>query len=249
MSRAIDSGSMTVSEGGGSQGGYFHDSELPLTSLVFLLPLIVLYEVGTQYFTSAAQHGREQQIIAFIMMQRFFRLFGVHGQHLPAVAVITILLCDHAFRNKRWQLNLGTLAGMAIESSLLALPLIAIARELSRYFPLAAAGGARQDVIIMSLGAGVYEELVFRLILFSLLSLALKDTLRLNSFWVHLGVVSISALAFSGYHYLSPLEHFQWRSFIFRTVAGAYFGVLFLLRGFGITCGCHAAYDILILFV
>jgi membrane protease YdiL (CAAX protease family) len=249
MSRAVDTGSVAVREGGGFLGAYFQDSELPLTSLIFLLPLIVIYEVGTQYFTTAAQHGQDQQIIAFMMMQRFFRLFGVHGQHLPAVAVVTILLCEHALRNKRWQLNLGTLAGMAIESALLALPLIAIARELSRYFPLSASGGTRQDIVIMSLGAGVYEELVFRLILFSFLSLALKDAMRLNSFWVHLGVVSISAFAFSGYHYLSPLEHFQWRSFIFRTVAGAYFGVLFLLRGFGITCGCHAAYDVLILFL
>ncbi|HEY2586925.1 MAG TPA: CPBP family intramembrane glutamic endopeptidase [Tepidisphaeraceae bacterium] len=249
MSRAIDTGSVRVGEGSGPIGRYFHDSELPLTSLIFLLPLIVIYELGTQYFTTAAQHGHEQQIIAFVMMQRFFRLFGVHGQHLPAVAVVTILLCEHAFRNKRWQLNLGTLAGMAIESTLLALPLIAIARELSRYFPLVGSGGTRQDIVIMSLGAGVYEELVFRLILFSILSLALKDAMRLHSFWVHLGVVSISALAFSGYHYLSPLEHFQWRSFIFRTVAGAYFGVLFLLRGFGITAGSHAAYDVLILFL
>jgi hypothetical protein len=48
---------------------------------------------------------------------------------------------------------------------------------------------------------------------------------------------------------LSPLEHFQWRSFLFRTAAGTYFGLLFLFRGFGITAGSHAAYDILILFL
>lgn len=248
MSRAIEAAPARIGEGRLS-GGYFHESELPLTSLMFLLPLIVIYEVGTRYFTTAAQHGHEQQIIAFMMMQRFFRLFGVHGQHIPAVAVVTILLCVHAFRNERWQLHLGTLAGMAAESALLALPLIAVARELSRYFPLAALHGSRQDVVIMSLGAGVYEELVFRLILFTVLNILLKDALRLNSFATHLGVVVISAIAFSGYHYLSPLESFQWRSFIFRTVAGAYFGVLFLLRGFGITAGTHAAYDVLILFI
>ena len=107
----------------------------------------------------------------------------------------------------------------------------------------------RQDVVIMSLGAGVYEEMVFRLALFSFLSIALKDALRLHPFWVHLGVVVISAFAFSAYHYLSPLEHFQWRSFLFRTIAGAYFGIVFLLRGFGITAASHASYDILILFV
>jgi membrane protease YdiL (CAAX protease family) len=138
---------------------------------------------------------------------------------------------------------------MVAESLLLALPLIAFAVELSRYFPLAATPSAPQDKIIMSVGAGVYEELIFRLILFNLLGFALKDSLQLHPFWVHLGVVLISAFAFSAYHYLSPLEHFQWRTFMFRTVAGAYFGMIFLLRGFGITSGCHTSYDLLILFL
>lgn len=230
-------------------GGYLHQSELPLSSLAFLLPLIVVYEVGTRYFTTAALHGREQQIIAFTMMQRFFRLFGVHGQHLPALAVATILLAWHVARRDRWHLEFTTLVGMGAESVLLALPMIALAREIARYFPLAAMQSATRDVVIMSLGAGVYEELVFRLALFALLSLVLKDALRVNALWSHLWVVVLSALAFSGYHYLSPLEHFQWRAFLFRTTAGAYFGLLFLVRGFGVTAGCHAAYDILILYL
>lgn len=248
MSRAIEAAPV-VRMKAESRGGYLHESELPLASLLLLLPLIVIYEAGTAYFTTAAQHGYEQQIIAFTMMQRFFRLFGVHGQHLPAIAVGTILLSWHIARNERWQISLPTLIAMAAESLLLALPLIALARELARYFPLAGLHSTRQDTVIMSLGAGVYEELVFRLILFSLLSFVLKDAMRLRPWCVHLGVVFISALAFSGYHYLSPMEHFQWRSFIFRTLAGAYFGVLFLIRGFGITAACHASYDILILFL
>jgi hypothetical protein len=248
MSRVIDAGPVDAREAR-SATGYFHESELPFTSLVFLLPLIVVYEIGTQYLTTAAQHGREQQIIAFTMMRQFFKLCGVHGQHLPAVALVTFLLVIHFFHKGRWDLHLSTLVGMLAESVLLALPLIAMARELSRYFPLAAIPSHRHDLIIMSIGAGVYEELVFRLILFSLLSFALKDALRLHSFWVHLGVVSISALSFSAYHYLSPVEHFQWQSFIFRTAAGAYFGVVLLLRGFGITAACHSSYDILILFL
>jgi hypothetical protein len=248
MSRAVETGSLRIGKGGYPKG-YFEDSELPLTSLVFLLPFMVIYEIGTRHFTTAAQSGHDQQIIAFTMMRRFFLLWGLHGQHLPAVALVTWLLCIHAIRGKPWHFHLSTLIGMFAESILLALPLIALALELSRYFPLAATPVAPQDKIIMSLGAGVYEELVFRLILFNVLAVALKDALRLNSFWVHLGVVVVSALAFSAYHYLSPLEHFQWKTCVFRTAAGAYFGIIFLLRGFGITAGCHASYDIIILFL
>ena len=248
MSRVSHAGQRELAVGDAA-GGYFAESELPFTSLIFLLPLILIYEIGTRYYTTAAQHGRDQQIIAFTMMQRFFRLFGVHGQHLPAVAVVTVLLSWHVASKGRWHFNWSTLLGMAAESVLLALPLIALARELARYFPLAAVESTRQDVIILSFGAGVYEELVFRLCLFALLSFALKDALQLHSFWVHLGVVLFSAIAFSAYHYLSPFEHFQPRAFIFRTAAGAYFGLIFLLRGFGITAACHASYDLLILFI
>jgi len=95
------------------------------------------------------------------------------------------------------------------------------------------------------LGAGIYEELVFRLILMTALMLLLSDLLRLPKFWSSLLMVSISAILFSLYHYLGH-ETFQWRSFAFRTAAGIYFAGLFLTRGFGITAGCHIFYDILI---
>jgi hypothetical protein len=210
---------------------------------------MVIYEIGTHSFTKAAQNGHDQQIIAFTIMQRFFKLWGVHGQHLPTFAVVVTLLCIHFLRGETWRFHLSTLVGMFAESLLLALPLVALAAELPKYFPLAAISTTRSDLIIMSLGAGVYEELVFRLILFSALSFTLRDAIGLHPFLANLGIVVISALAFSAYHYLSPLEHFQMRSFAFRTIAGAYFGVLFIFRGFGITASSHAAYDILILFV
>ena len=166
-----------------------------------------------------------------------------------ALAVCAILLCWHLARRDKWHVNFGTLIGMTAESVLLALPLLALSREIARYVPLAMLRASRQDVVIMSLGAGVYEELVFRLVLFTLLSLLLKDVIQARGWTVNLGIVLLSALAFSCYHYLSPLEHFQWRSFAFRTLAGIYFGMLFLFRGFGITAATHASYDILILFL
>ena len=235
-------------QGAGSAdlAAYWHQAAMPLTSLMFVLPLIVVYEVGTRYFTTAAQHGHDQQVIAFTMMQRFFRWFGVHGQHLPALAVVTVLLAWHIARNDPWHFQLSTLLGMAAESGLLALPLILLGAELARHFALSAVHTVSRDRIIMSIGAGVYEELIFRLILFSIISLFLKDALQMRAGWVHLAVVVVSALAFSAYHYLSPVEKFQWRPFVFRTVAGGYFGVIFLVRGFGVTAASHTFYDVLI---
>jgi membrane protease YdiL (CAAX protease family) len=137
---------------------------------------------------------------------------------------------------------------MAMESLFLAIPLLALGISSARWnihVPLWGRAEAWRDDAILSLGAGIYEELVFRLILMTLLVLLFADLLRLPKLWSNLLMVSISAVLFSLYHYLGH-EAFQWQSFAFRTVAGIYFAGLFLTRGFGITAGCHISYDILI---
>jgi membrane protease YdiL (CAAX protease family) len=58
-------------------------------------------------------------------------------------------------------------------------------------------------------------------------------------------MVGISSILFAAYHYLGQ-EAFHWRTFAFRTAAGAYFGAIFVLRGFGVTAGAHAAYDVIL---
>src|SRR5213080_4049834 len=78
--------------------GYLQKSQTPLTSLLFLLPFLVLYEVGTHYFASDIRHHTETRIRAFEYMLRFFHLFGASGKYLPALAVAAILLTWHIAR-------------------------------------------------------------------------------------------------------------------------------------------------------
>lgn len=264
MSRAMYAGA----SGGGagvalSDGGYFERSERPLTGLLFLLPLIVFYELGTRYLLRDPVHGT-QHIVAFTLMRQFFGFFGATGRHLPALAVVGILLTWHIARKDPWEFNLRTMIGMAFESVLLAFPLIALSFALAHYMPqvlgwlcvtdhaplpalaAGASGPAVTELVILSLGAGVYEELVFRLILLTFLWLVLRDVCNVPKGLAGLAVVVLTAVLFSAYHYLGP-EQFDWPRFTFRTLAGIYFGALFLTRGFGITAASHAAYDILII--
>lgn len=237
-------------------GGYVRRATLPLPSLVFLLPMIVIYEVGTRYFTTAARLGEDQQIVAFSKMQEFFDLFGATARHMPALAVVGILLAWHIARNDVWQVKLSTVVGMFFESIVLSLPLLLLAFAVNRYFPevgLSAQSAdsgplhsAMQDRIIMDLGAGVYEEFVFRFVLFTLLSLVLKDVLKLHGILAYGLMMLGSGLIFAAYHYCSPTEHFILRIFAFRALAGVYFGAIFLLRGFGITAFSHSAYDLIV---
>ncbi len=223
--------------------GYFAQSELPLASLALLLPLLILYEVGTRHFTSDPFAGTEHRIIAFKLMQDFFRLFGASGRYLPALAIVGILLAWHIARNDPWRVKTGTLAGMVLEGSFLGLPLLAIGIIGLRYLMSAGTGGDWRGMIVLSIGAGIYEELVFRLIAFTLLQLLLVDLLELPKLWAGVATVLAASLAFSLYHYLGN-EPFHWHSFAFRTVAGIYFGVVFLFRGYGITAFSHASYDV-----
>jgi membrane protease YdiL (CAAX protease family) len=105
--------------------------------------------------------------------------------------------------------------------------------------------------IVTSIGAGIYEELVFRLVLICALMLLFQNILRLShSNSIALSVL-VSAALFSAYHHvdffsgqLYQRAPFSGTEFVFRTIAGVYFAILFAVRGFGITAGTHASYDV-----
>lgn len=235
----------------GAHDGYFHQTERPLTSLLFLLPVIVLYEIGTVTFVTDPLHRTEHRIIAFSLFQKFLELCGAGGKYLPSAAVVVILLASHVARGDRWRVRAAHLGGMLIECIVLALPLLVICRVLEIYLPRVPLAGvplvATTDnvprLLVLSLGAGVYEELIFRLMAFATLSFVLFDVLNVPRRAGALLIVLIAAVLFSGYHYLGT-EPFRWWTFSFRMAAGLYFGAVYLCRGFGITAGSHAAYDI-----
>jgi membrane protease YdiL (CAAX protease family) len=110
--------------------------------------------------------------------------------------------------------------------------------------------------IITGIGAGIYEELIFRLILICLLMVLLQDVLQLSHNVAIMAAVLISAGLFSAHHHIVFLNGqfgqsmpFNWTEFSFRTIAGVYFAILFAMRGFGITAGTHVFYDIIAVFI
>jgi hypothetical protein len=240
MIRAVAARPAAVDSVAGWLSAYLKRSELPLHSLAFLLPAMVLFEVG------ASLHPSDP--IAFRMLELFFHRLGASGRFIPFLFVSGILLVWHIVRKDPWKIRMETLWGMLFESCLLAIPLLALGTAVARWnihAPLFADGGAWINSAVLSLGAGVYEEFVFRLVLMTLISLLLADLLIVHKSLSNLLMVLSSAVLFSLYHYLGA-ESFQLRSFIFRTVAGIYFAGLFLTRGFGVTAGCHIVYDIAI---
>ena len=99
--------------------------------------------------------------------------------------------------------------------------------------------------LMLSLGAGLYEELLFRVLLVSVLALAGRRLAGWSPRAAGTVAVLVSAVAFSAFHYLGPYgDPFTVQSFTFRALAGLAFSALYVVRGFGITAWTHALYDV-----
>ncbi|HEX4474173.1 MAG TPA: CPBP family intramembrane glutamic endopeptidase [Polyangiaceae bacterium] len=101
---------------------------------------------------------------------------------------------------------------------------------------------------IMSLGAGFYEELVFRVVLFGLglkiIGVFYPLTTQLRKAVVPILWAVVTAGAFSAWHYVGELgEPFQSDSFLFRWVCGLVFVLIYRLRGFAPVVWTHTVYD------
>lgn len=221
---------------------YWSVSRRPLTSLVFSLPLVLAYEGGVLLLgRTAARNGAD------VWLRTLLDRLGFGEYFLLPVLTVAGLLAWHHVEHDRWRFSGRVLAGMTGECVLWAAVLLGIARLQDRFWPLAAGGGETVLArLIAFCGAGLYEEVLFRLLLLPAvvwLAARLGAGPPAAAAW---GVVG-SSLLFSLAHYVGPLgDVFDPYSFTFRFLAGCFFAVLFELRGFGIAAGSHAAYDMLV---
>jgi hypothetical protein len=104
--------------------------------------------------------------------------------------------------------------------------------------------------LIMSVGAGVYEETVFRLGLLGGLALLFEKVFGVVRWAAVLAAFMLSAAAFSAVHHLPPYgDPLTVGLFTFRLLAGVFFGLLFWFRGFAVAVYTHALYDVYVLLV
>lgn len=210
----------------------------PLDSLVFLLPFIIFYEAVV-----LLGDIRAPRVVAFDLMEQFFALFGTTGFWLPGLAVVIILLATHAAARLPWKIDKRAVGLMAVETIVWSLPLLAVSRYVQLLSAQREVGLADLGVCV---GAGIYEELIFRLVLISLLVMIGSDLLRFSTSATLASAVLISAVLFALHHH-PPFggERFTAYKFSFRSLAGVYLGVIFVFRGYGPAAGTHIAYNLI----
>ena len=158
--------------------------------------------------------------------------------------MLTTLGREEAFEGRRF-------AAVAAEGIVYAVMMRFVAAYVVGALPLAAAPalGSRGAAIVMSLGAGFYEELVFRVLLFGLGAWVVRWLWDGQGRVVALVLwVLLAAAMFSGWHYVGEMgDVWNTRTFVFRWVCGIIFTVIFVFRGFAPAVWTHALYDVWVL--
>jgi hypothetical protein len=232
---------------------YWEESRSHRYSLVFALPLLLTYELLEALAPVRLQGGVVRNGADVLLTGLFTAIFGLRGPMVFMALVIggAVVLI---WRDRRaGPVRPGYFGLMLVESTALALVFgmvvgVATMQLLGPLRSLAAGAdpmsGSALTRLTLSLGAGLYEELLFRVVLVALIAngLRLLGFARITS-----GVVAVvaGALIFSAFHYLGPLgDPLRLDSFVFRALAGVAFSALYLTRGFGITAWTHALYDV-----
>ncbi len=236
---------------------YFTTSKQARYSLLFALPLLLLYEGVSALLSQSAVAGVRNGADV-LLKTLFLTLGGRTGLLVFGVLLLSIggwiVVRDH--RSRSDPMNHRVFGGMFLESLILAALFGQTVALLTTWLlgggPTLLSIQAESTVaslpfstqIVVSLGAGLYEELLFRVLLVSgLLALGM----RLG--WdrkVAVGVAVVaSALIFSAFHYIGPYgDQLTTPSFTFRAIAGVLLSGLYVFRGFGITAWTHALYDV-----
>lgn len=229
---------------------YLSATRHPWPCLLFLLPLLAAYEGGVIWLGGAHPEVLRNGVDAWLRWG--LERFGLSPLYwTPALVVgVFIIWTWNDWYDRPYDV-FGVWLGMAIESVVFALGLWGLNRGLGPMLDrlgvtLNTSHPAAAAQAVTFVGAGIYEEVVFRLVLFTALGWLLRS-LQLPGLVAFLLAAAASAALFSLAHHAGPYgEAFDRLVFLFRLLAGLYFALLFQVRGFGIAVGAHACYDVLV---
>jgi membrane protease YdiL (CAAX protease family) len=229
---------------------YVERTRHPGINLLFLAPWLLVYLlcwwlVGDGVETSAAES-----------LRRGLRLLGARGLFVLTLCVSLGLCAFLLVRLRAATADAAVFPGMILEGLLFGWILGFAAEVLTRVLPVghwigllrpAAVVGDLRD-LGMAIGAGIFEELVFRGVLCFGLYRVLRHVAGTDGWTAGTAAVVVSAAVFSAYHHWGVGgEPWDATRFAFRFHAGALLGTVFLTRGLGIAAFAHGFYDALVL--
>ena len=226
------------------RSGYFYESARPFTSLIFILPMLVAYQGGILAMGADKVHNGAADWLQHVLSTIGIGNFVV----LPAITC-ALLLGWHYVKRLPWKFSPWVLLGMLAECGVWAALLWCIFRGWAYLVGSAMIIPFELAQLLGFFGAGIYEELLFRVILLLGVAAVIKSAGAPQRASLITAVI-VSAVLFAVAHYqiITPGGWpFSWAGVTFHLILGVVFGILFVLRGFGITVGTHALYNILVM--
>lgn len=234
-----------------TRSGFFRRID-PLTSLLLVFPLFLIYELGVLLIPSA-YNGADviTREIVHLLHGRVPLYVGLNaGLAVIFLVVVLVLRRRHSFDPKMiwpvliestlYALSMGTFICFVMVDLMHIDPRLSLA-------PLDAGGAPPQSLVaslIVSIGAGVHEELIFRVVILGGLAVLLERVLGLSRRFALAFAFLASAVLFSAAHHVIGGEPFRIGAFTYRVLCGLFFASLYQWRGVAIAVYTHALYDI-----
>jgi membrane protease YdiL (CAAX protease family) len=228
-------------------GEALRESPAPLDTAVLVFPLFLVYQLG---IVSGVRNGAD--VVTALLMElvehdlgSYLLLFGV--LLLGYAGLLAALRRSGRFHPRSF---LPLLAESGLYAVCMGSIILLVIRYVLWFVPVVAIealpGRGPLEMLVIAAGAGLHEEFIFRAGLMGGLAFLLEQRMGRRGAWIVALVVS--SLVFAGVHHLgSSGEDFTLLAFSYRTLAGAYFGVIYQLRGFAVAAWTHSLYDLYVL--
>ena len=227
---------------------YLTVSKSPLYSFIFTLPLFLLYEVGI--FLISSRDIDQLRNGADVLMRQVLESFGIYGMYgFGGTFLIGFLI---AFIRQKKNLRTSEIESrflliMFFESIAWATLLVIMMIKIPTFLSLSNEDHLIQQVVL-AIGAGIYEEFVFRVLLISGLAIFFGLIFNWGEFGKSFLSVIISSAIFSIFHFFGSYgDTFSFPLFFVRFFAGIFLAMIYIFRGFGITAYAHSIYDLFVL--
>lgn len=219
------------------------------TDLGLTLPIFVVYHLGVVFLpVRNAADVVTQELAALAHYDRWSYAGLTLALGIFFVSALVVLGRGQAFR---WQ----SFAWLLLEGIVYAVAMRLVAGAVvGRLFLANGAGGLQGPFmgLVMSLGAGFYEEIAFRVLLYGVglkcLTVLLAPASRLRRLLLAASWALVSAVVFSAWHHLGALgDEIEARVFVFRVVCALVFTLIYVARGFAPVVWTHVVYDVWVL--
>lgn len=217
----------------------------PLTSIALTIPVFLLYQLCILVVDRRSHVDVVSDAVLDQLDPKYYPVYVVGALTLALGLAAVTWIEERRGVVSGVPLGKVVLEGMAF--ALVALVILGLApRRFMRPTEPVAEASSVFEAIVLSAGAGLYQELVFRAVLVTLFSAALALVFRVTK-RVALGIaITLSSVAVAlTHHYYGPHgQPFGFDVATYQMVLAGLFAGLYLLRGFAVAVYAHVFFEI-----